>query len=120
MSRLNDVMGVTGRQTWSAAPRIAQHVLSELHGTEKGGAAWSEERNRLADLLTVRRSTFLQACKERNVAVNPSDDGFFAWYECSDPAANVAEACADLPRVPRAAYGWGSDRTLCAIPSRAR
>jgi aromatic-amino-acid transaminase len=115
MSRLNDVMGVTGRQTWSAAPRIAQHVLSELHGTEKGGAAWSEERNRLADLLTVRRSTFLQACKERNVAVNPSDDGFFAWYECSNPA-QIADACANR-HVYLVPLTGGVRIGLCAIPS---
>ena len=37
IARLEDVMGVTGRQTWSAAPRVAQHVLSELHATEAGG-----------------------------------------------------------------------------------
>ena len=36
IDRLQDVMGVTGRQTWSAAPRVAQHVLSELHATAEG------------------------------------------------------------------------------------
>ena len=76
VQRLQDVMGVTGRQTWSATPRIAQHVLSELHASSAGGEAWSTERDRLAALLTARRTTFIQACERLGVSVNPSHDGF--------------------------------------------
>lgn len=114
VQRLNDVMGVTGRQTWSASPRIAQHVLSELHATEAGGKAWSNERDRLANLLTARRSKFIEACKQRDVAVNPSHDGFFAWYECADPVA-VAESCADQ-HVYLVPLSGGVRIGLCAIP----
>ena len=114
IARLEDVMGVTGRQTWSAAPRIAQHVLSELHATEAGGTAWSEERDRLAALLTARRSTFITACERLGVGVNPSHDGFFAWYECEDPAA-IAEACADQ-HVYLVPLTGGVRIGLCAVP----
>lgn len=115
IARLNDVMGVTGRQTWSAAPRIAQHVLSELHATEEGGLAWSDERDRLALLLSERRKTFVEACEARGLAINPSHDGFFAWYECEDPVA-IAERCAQhhVYLVPLAG---GVRIGLCAIPS---
>jgi len=114
MSRLNDVMGVTGRQTWSAAPRIAQHVLSELHQSQEGGLAWSAERDRLAALLTDRRSAFVEACSVHGVAVNPTHDGFFAWYECEHPVA-VAEACAQH-HVYLVPLTGGVRIGLCAIP----
>lgn len=114
IARLEDVMGVTGRQTWSAAPRIAQHVLSELHASESGGAAWSEERDRLSSLLTERRSTFIAACERFGVEVNPSHDGFFAWYECSEPGL-IAEACADQ-HVYLVPLTGGVRIGLCAVP----
>ena len=114
IARLEDVMGVTGRQTWSAAPRIAQHVLSELHASEAGGTAWSDERDRLAALLTARRSTFITACERLGVGVNPSHDGFFAWYECENPAA-IAEACADQ-HVYLVPLTGGVRIGLCAVP----
>ena len=114
IDRLNDVMGVTGRQTWSAAPRIPQHVLSELHASAEHGEAWSEERDRLGALLDHRRTAFLRACEVRDVAVNPSHDGFFAWYECDDPVA-VAEACADQ-HVYLVPLSGGVRIGLCAVP----
>ena len=114
VQRLNDVMGVTGRQTWSASPRVAQHVLSELHATTEGGSAWSSERDRLAQLLTARRTTFIEACQRLGVDVNPSHDGFFAWYECSNPAA-VAEACAE-EHVYLVPLTGGVRIGLCAVP----
>ena len=115
VQRLNDVMGVTGRQTWSAAPRVAQHVLSEMHATEEGGRAWSDERDRLADLLSKRRERFLGACKQYGVSINPSHDGFFAWYECEDPVA-VAEACANQ-HVYLVPLTGGVRIGLCAVPT---
>lgn len=114
IARLNDVMGVTGRQTWSAAPRVAQHVLSELHASPEGGQAWSDERDRLGRLLDERRDAFVRACNERHVPVNPSHDGFFAWYECDDPVA-IAEACADQ-HVYLVPLTGGVRIGLCAIP----
>lgn len=115
VQRLNDVMGVTGRQTWSAAPRIAQHVLSELHASSEGGLAWSNERDRLAALLSQRRERFLQACAKYGVAINPSHDGFFAWYECEHPV-EVAEACA-AQHVYLVPLTGGVRIGLCAVPT---
>jgi len=117
LSRLRDVMGVTGRQTWSAAPRVAQYVLSEMHAQEEGGAAWSHERDRLAELLNVRRNRFLQACESLDVQVNPSHDGFFAWYECEDPES-IANACADQ-HVYLVPLSGGVRIGLCAIPTES-
>lgn len=117
LSRLRDVMGVTGRQTWSAAPRVAQYVLSEMHAQEEGGAAWSHERDRLAELLNVRRNRFLQACESLDVHVNPSHDGFFAWYECEDPES-IANACADQ-HVYLVPLSGGVRIGLCAIPTES-
>jgi aromatic-amino-acid transaminase len=114
LEKLREVMGVTGRQTWSAAPRVAQYVLSEMHGSKEGGASWSDERDRLASLLIERRDAFVKACTELDVPVNPTHDGFFAWYECSDPVA-VAEACADM-HVYLVPLTGGVRIGLCAIP----
>jgi aromatic-amino-acid transaminase len=88
--------------------------LIELHATPEGGAAWSSERDRLTNLLIARRDTFIEACQRKGVAVNPSHDGFFAWYECSDPVA-VAEACADQ-HVYLVPLSGGVRIGLCAIP----
>lgn len=112
--RIGTVMGVTGRQTWSAAPRIAQYTVSTMHADEESGAAWSSERDRLRDLLVSRRNALNQACKELAVPLNPTMDGFFAWIESEDPAA-LAEACAeqDVYLVP---LTGGVRIGLCAVP----
>ncbi|HJM54719.1 MAG TPA: aminotransferase class I/II-fold pyridoxal phosphate-dependent enzyme [Poseidonia sp.] len=114
LEQLREVMGVTGRQTWSAAPRVAQYVISEMHSSEEGGASWSTERDRLAKLLIERRIAFVKACEELDVRVNPTHDGFFAWYECSDPVA-VAEKCAEM-HVYLVPLSGGVRIGLCAIP----
>lgn len=114
IDRLQDVMGVTGRQTWSAAPRVAQHVLSELHATAEGGDAWSLERDRLAALLLDRRTTFVTSCQSLGVKINPSHDGFFAWYECEDPQ-RVVESCAQQ-HVYLVPLNGGVRIGLCAVP----
>ena len=37
IERLRDIFGTTGRQTWSAAPRILQYTASQLHANEESG-----------------------------------------------------------------------------------
>ena len=113
--RLNTVMSVTGRQTWSAAPRVAQYCVSEMHSTEEGGAAWSKERDRLKKLLDDRRANLKSECEKLEVPLNPTMDGFFAWIEADDPVA-VAEACAknDVFLVP---LNGGVRIGLCALSS---
>ena len=113
-ARIGTVMGVTGRQTWSAAPRVAQYTVSAMHADEEGGAAWSEERDRLRDLLVTRRNALKAACEEHNLPLNPTMDGFFAWLECDDPAA-IAEACAN-EHVYLVPLTGGVRIGLCAIP----
>ena len=93
---------------------MAQYVLSEMHASESGGASWSLERDRLANLLVERRETFVKACTELEVPVNPTHDGFFAWYECDDPVA-VAEKCAEM-HVYLVPLRGGVRIGLCAIP----
>jgi len=114
LETLRDIMGVTGRETWSAAPRLAQYTLAHLHGDERAGQAWADERDRLAALLDQRRSVFVSACEALDVPINPTHDGFFAWYECDDPVA-VAEHCANQ-HVYLVPLSGGVRIGLCAIP----
>ena len=114
LETLRDIMGVTGRETWSAAPRLAQYTLAHLHGDERAGQAWADERDRLAALLDQRRSAFVSACEALDVPINPTHDGFFAWYECDDPVA-VAEHCANQ-HVYLVPLSGGVRIGLCAIP----
>ena len=112
--KIGTVMGVTGRQTWSAAPRIAQYTVSTMHADEQSGAAWAEERDRLRELLVTRRNALNEACSELGVPLNPTMDGFFAWIESDDPAA-LAEACADQD-VYLVPLTGGVRIGLCAVP----
>jgi aromatic-amino-acid transaminase len=112
--RIGTVMGVTGRQTWSAAPRIAQYTVSTMHADEQSGAAWAKERDRLRDLLVTRRTALNEACSKLGVPLNPTMDGFFAWIESDDPAA-LAEACADQD-VYLVPLTGGVRIGLCAVP----
>ena len=93
VKRLETVMSVTGRQTWSAAPRIAQYCVSQIHSNQNEGLAWENERDRLRQLLVKRRSKLVSACDKLGVPLNPTMDGFFAWIEVEDPL-NFAESCA--------------------------
>ncbi len=114
IDRLQNVFGVTGRSTWSAAPRIGQYCLSDLHSSPEQGDAWNSERQRLKNLLDKRRSTLLASCEDMGVVLNPAHDGFFAWLECDQPE-QVAEHCAehDVFVVP---LEGGIRIGLCSLP----
>lgn len=114
LTTLRDIMGVTGRETWSAAPRLAQYTFAHLHSKPSTGQAWANERDRLSVMLDDRRTSFVTACNEHGVAINPTHDGFFAWFECNDPVA-VAEACAQ-DHVYLVPLEGGVRIGLCAIP----
>ncbi|MGY8745198.1 MAG: pyridoxal phosphate-dependent aminotransferase [Candidatus Poseidoniales archaeon] len=116
IDRMNTVMGVTGRQTWSAAPRIAQYCVSHMHSTEEGGAAWGVERDRLKQLLDDRRMNLKAECDLLNVPLNPTMDGFFAWIEADDPVA-IAESCAEMD-VYLVPLTGGVRIGLCALSSK--
>ena len=112
--KIDTVMGVTGRQTWSAAPRVAQYTVSEMHASSEGGEAWGLERDRLQSLLVNRRNLLKESCEKLNVPLNPTHDGFFAWLEHDEPQ-KIAEACAeqDVYLVP---LTGGVRIGLCAVP----
>ena len=112
--RLRGIFGVTGRQTWSAAPRLLQFTAAELHSNPETAAAWSDERYRLQGLLVERRNAFVKACKELNVPVNPTHDGFFGWLEHEDPES-ITEKCA-ADHVYLVPLRGGVRIGLCAIP----
>ena len=113
--RLRDIFGTTGRQTWSAAPRLLQYTSVRLHANEETAQAWSDERYRLQELLTKRRETFVKACETYNVPINPTHDGFFAWLEHDDPES-ITEACAQH-HVYLVPLRGGIRIGLCAMPS---
>lgn len=112
--RLDTVLCVTARQTWSATPRVSQYCVSEMHSTEEGGNAWGKERDRLKELLDNRRNVLISECEQLGVPLNPTMDGFFAWIEADDPVS-VAEKCAEngVFLVP---LTGGVRIGLCALP----
>ena len=114
IEKIETVMGVTGRQTWSAAPRVAQYTISEMHSSAEGGDAWGKERDRLKSLLVTRRDLFKECCEKLNVPINPTHDGFFAWLEHDDPET-VAEKCAEQ-NVFLVPLTGGIRIGLCAVP----
>ena len=115
LEALREIMGVTGRETWSAAPRLAQYTFANLHAEASAGAAWADERDRMAEMLDERRSLFVAACEKRGVSINPTHDGFFAWFECEN-AQDVAESCAQH-HVYLVPLEGGVRIGLCAIPA---
>ena len=115
VDRITTVMGVTGRQTWSASSRLAQYSIAKIHADSVSGAAWSDEKNRLTEILQQRRDLFIKSCEKYGVPINPTHDGFFAWLEHSD-AASIVEKCASN-QVYLVPLNGGVRIGLCAIPT---
>ena len=115
VDRITTVMGVTGRQTWSASSRLAQYSIAKIHADRESGAAWSDEKNRLTEILQQRRDLFIKSCQEHNVPINPTHDGFFAWLEHND-ATSIVEKCAS-DQVYLVPLNGGVRIGLCAIPT---
>ena len=115
--RLDTVLCVTARQTWSATPRVSQYCVSEMHSSEEGGEAWGKERDRLKSLLDKRRNILISECEKLGVPLNPTMDGFFAWIEVDDPVA-IAEKCSQngVFLVP---LTGGVRIGLCALPTES-
>ena len=115
VDRITTVMGVTGRQTWSASSRLAQYSITKIHSDIESGAAWSDEKTRLTEILQQRRELFIAACDKFRVPINPTHDGFFAWLEHSD-AKSIVEKCAS-EQVYLVPLNGGVRIGLCAIPT---
>jgi len=113
--RLDTVLCVTARQTWSATPRVSQYCVSEMHSSQEGGDAWVKERDRLKSLLDKRRNILISECEKLGVPLNPTMDGFFAWIEADDPVA-IAEKCSEYG-VFLVPLTGGVRIGLCALPT---
>ncbi|MBT4059089.1 MAG: pyridoxal phosphate-dependent aminotransferase [Euryarchaeota archaeon] len=94
VNRLGEVCAVTGRGTWSLAPRLPQSALISIHGSETEAHSWGEEKTRLKGLLSKRRAAFNAKMAESELPLMPSDDGYFAFIPCDDPVA-IAEKAAE-------------------------
>lgn len=94
VNRLGEVCAVTGRGTWSLAPRLPQSALVGIHNEEENALAWGEEKARLKQLLHRRRRTFNRIIGESGMPLMPSDDGYFAFIPFDDPVA-IAEKAAE-------------------------
>ena len=115
VDRITTVMGVTGRQTWSATSRLAQYAVSEIHQDKQKGAAWSDECNNLTKILETRRNLFIEHCENLGVPINPTHDGFFAWLETANPR-KIVDKCAQS-HVYLVPLNGGVRIGLCAIPT---
>jgi len=115
VSRLTEVLGVTGRQTWSASPRVSQHALCTIHADKQKSEKWSVMLDDFHGILTERRNAFVDACTKLNIPINPTHDGFFAWLE-TEKANEIVEICASL-HVYLVPLQGGVRIGLCAIPT---
>ncbi|MEC8540995.1 MAG: aminotransferase class I/II-fold pyridoxal phosphate-dependent enzyme [Candidatus Thermoplasmatota archaeon] len=115
VERITTVMGVTGRQTWSASSRLAQYSIAKIHSNSESGAAWSDEKSRLTKILQKRRDLFIAKCEDLEVPINPTHDGFFAWLEHGNPT-KIVESCAQ-EQVYLVPLTGGIRIGLCAIPT---
>lgn len=93
-NRLAEVCSVTGRGTWSLAPRLPQATLLTIHGDDEKATVWAVERDRLMSLLSSRRQHFNRLIDEAGIPLMPSDDGYFAFLPCDDPVS-IAEKAAE-------------------------
>ena len=94
VNRLGEVCAVTGRGTWSLAPRLPQSTLVDIHNDELLASSWGDEKGRLKKLLSERRSLFNKKMAESEIPLMPSDDGYFAFIPCDDPVS-LAEKAAE-------------------------
>ncbi len=94
VSRLAEICSVTGRGTWSLAPRLPQATLLDIHRDEEKAAAWAAERDRLMALLSSRRAHFNRLIEAAGIPLMPSNDGYFAFLPCDDPLS-IAEKAAE-------------------------
>ena len=115
VSRLTEVLGVTGRQTWSASPRVSQHALCSIHGDKEKSESWSSTLDHFHQILSDRRNAFVSACTKLKIPINPTHDGFFAWLE-TEKANEIVEICASL-HVYLVPLQGGVRIGLCAIPT---
>ena len=114
VEQLENVLLHTGRGTWSAAPRVAQRAISEIHTNAEMHAAWQHEREYFKRLLDQRRDAFRRAAAAHNLSVSPTHDGYFAFLTCdnNDEICKIAAEDHDVFLVP---LKGGVRIGICAI-----
>jgi aspartate/tyrosine/aromatic aminotransferase len=112
LQRLDEVILHTGRGTWSAAPRLPQVALSQIHAESED--EWCDEKDTLKSILKARRKAFNEELDKVSLKALPNHDGYFAFIQCQNPEA-VCESCAaeDVFLVP---LKGGVRIGICAIP----
>jgi aromatic-amino-acid transaminase len=113
LQKLDEVILHTGRGTWSAAPRLSQVALSQIHAECED--EWCDEKDTLKSILKARRKAFNEELDNVSLKALPNHDGYFAFIQCQNPEA-VCESCAaeDVYLVP---LKGGVRIGICAIPS---
>ena len=116
ITKLEDVLLHTGRGTWSAAPRVAQRAISEIHLDSELHASWRRERDAFKRLLDERRDALRRAAAAHNLILNPTHDGYFAFLECrrNQEVCEIAAQNHDVFLVP---LNGGVRIGVCAIPA---
>lgn len=92
VARLGEICAVTGRGTWSLAPRLPQSTLVTIHNDEALASDWGLEKSRLKEMLTARREIFNERMAQSEIPLMPSDDGYFAFIPCDDPLSMAEKA----------------------------
>jgi len=114
IDKLGDVLLHTGRGTWSAAPRVAQRAISEIHTDEKLHEDWQSERDSFKRMLDERRDAFRRAAAAHNLSLNPTHDGYFVFFECKSNH-QVCEIAATMHDVFLVPLEGGVRIGICAI-----
>ncbi len=112
--KLEDVLLHTGRGTWSAAPRVAQRAISEIHSDAELHKEWQGERDSFKRMLDERRDAFRRAAAAHNLSLSPTHDGYFAFLEC-ESNQRVCEIAAEQHDVFLVPLEGGVRIGICAI-----
>jgi aromatic-amino-acid transaminase len=115
LNNVSDVLLHSGRGTWSAAPRVAQRAIAEIHNDPQLLEKWTEERDAFKQLLTARREALQSFAITNRLTINPTHDGYFAFLECEENHA-ICEMAAKDHQVYLVPLNGGIRIGVCAIP----
>lgn len=116
LANVSEVLLHTGRGTWSAAPRVAQKAISEIHNDANLLVKWTEERDGFKQVLAERREALRRSATANGLTLNPTHDGYFAFLECKENHA-ICEVAATEHQVFLVPLDGGIRIGVCAIPA---
>lgn len=116
IENVSEVILHTGRGTWSAAPRVAQRAISEIHNREDLLENWANERDQFKLILSQRRAALQKSIREVGLELNPNHDGYFAFFECENNQ-QICEIAATEHNVYLVPLEGGIRIGVCAIPA---